>query len=88
MDVQELIVTLLTPATQVALIIALAELIKNLGCPTKYIPLVDLVLGILSGILVFGLLVDVGIPYGILIGIALGLTSCGLFSGIKNLKGA
>lgn len=88
MEVKDLLVLLVTPTTQVALIIALAELIKGLGCPTKFIPLIDLGLGILSGILVFGILCDVGIPYGILIGIALGLSACGLFSGIKNLKGA
>ena len=62
-EVQEVLATLLTPAAQVALIIALAQLIKEVGFPAKFIPVVDLVLGIV-----------------------LGLSACGLFSGIKNIK--
>lgn len=87
MEVQDLLLYLLTPSAQVALIIALAQVIKEVGCPSKFIPLVDLVLGILSGILVYTLIQEMNIGYGILIGIALGLSACGLFSGIKNLKG-
>lgn len=86
MGVQEVIATLLTPAAQVALIIALAQLIKEVGCPAKFIPVVDLVLGIISGILVYGLMLGYGIGQGLLLGIALGLSACGLFSGIKNIK--
>lgn len=77
---------LLTPATQIALIIALAQLIKEVGCPTKYIPLIDLGLGILSGVVVFGIFMGQGILVGVLLGIAEGLSACGLFSGIKNVK--
>lgn len=77
---------LLTPATQIALIIALAQLIKELGCPTKYIPLIDLGLGILSGVVIFGIFMGQGILVGVLLGIAEGLSACGLFSGIKNVK--
>ena len=77
---------LLTPATQIALIIALAQLIKELGCPTKYIPLIDLGLGILSGVVIFGIFMGQGILAGVLLGIAEGLSACGLFSGIKNVK--
>lgn len=77
---------LLTPATQIALIIALAQLIKEVGCPTKYIPLIDLGLGILSGVVIFGIFMGQGILVGVLLGIAEGLSACGLFSGIKNIK--
>lgn len=77
---------LLTPATQIALIIALAQLIKEVGCPTKYIPLIDLGLGILSGVVIFGIFMGQGILVGVLLGIAEGLSACGLFSGIKNVK--
>lgn len=77
---------LLTPATQIALIIALAQLIKEVGCPTKYIPLIDLGLGILSGVVIFGIFMRQGILVGVLLGIAEGLSACGLFSGIKNVK--
>lgn len=88
MEAQEIITVLLTPTSQVALIIALAQLIKELGLSAKYIPVVDLVLGIISGVCVFGLIGEMGIAYGIIIGIALGLSACGLFSGIKNIKEA
>lgn len=84
MDIKELITYLLTPASQVALIIGLAEIIKRAGCPTKYIPAVDLILGLISGICIYGLSLNYGIINGIVVGIALGLSACGLFSGIKN----
>lgn len=86
MEVQEVIATLLTPVSQVALIIALAQLIKGIGFPAKFIPVIDLVLGIISGICVYGLMLGYGIGQGLLLGIALGLSACGLFSGIKNVK--
>lgn len=86
MEAQEIIAMLLQPAAQVALIMALAQLIKEVGLNAKYIPIVDVVLGLISGICVYGLLQGMGIAYGIIIGLALGLSACGLFSGIKNLK--
>lgn len=86
MEAKDLVVMLLTPAAQVALIIALAEVFKRVGCPTKFIPIVDLILGIISGICVFGIIQNYGIAIGIIIGIALGLSACGLYSGIKNVK--
>lgn len=86
MEVQEVIAMLLTPVSQVALIMALAQLIKEVGFPAKFIPLVDLILGIISGVCVYGLMLGYGVGQGILLGIALGLSACGLFSGIKNVK--
>lgn len=87
MDVSELITYLLTPAAQVALIIGVAEVIKRSGFPSKFIPIVDLILGLISGICVYGLVMEKGIAQGIIVGIALGLSACGLFSGIKNVAG-
>lgn len=86
MDIKELVEYLLTPAVQVALIIGIAEVMKKVGFVVKYIPLLDLGLGIVSGVCVYGLMMNLGIPTGIIIGIALGLSACGLFSGIKNVK--
>ena len=86
MDIKELVEYLLTPAVQVALIIGIAEVMKKVGFVVKYIPLLDLVLGIISGVCVYGLMMNLGIPTGIIIGIAMGLSACGLFSGIKNVK--
>lgn len=84
MDIGELMNYLITPVAQVALIIGIAEVIKRVGCPTRWIPLIDLALGLLSGILVYGMNLGYGIPMGIIVGLALGLSACGLFSGIKN----
>lgn len=83
MEVKELVTYLLTPAAQVALIIALAELVKQTGFPTRFIPVVDLVLGLVSGFAVYhnGL----NIVQCAVLGIAIGLSACGLFSGIKNV---
>lgn len=84
MDTQELITYLLTPVAQVALIMGLAEVIKRMGLESRWIPLVDLGLGILSGVGVYGYALKYGLIDGIILGIALGLSACGLFSGIKN----
>lgn len=86
MDTNELINYLLSPVAQVGIIIALAEIIKRLELfDSKYIPLVDLFLGVVSGIIVFGIMQDLGVLTGILLGVALGLMACGLFSGVKNV---
>lgn len=82
---EELMTYLLAPAGQIALIIGLAQLAKNLGLKTKFIPLLDVALGLLSGILVYGIEANYGITKGIMLGLAIGLSACGLFSGIKNV---
>lgn len=86
MDTNELINYLLSPVAQVGIIIAIAEIVKRLELfDSKYIPLVDLILGIVSGILVFGIMQGLGVGTGIMLGVALGLMACGLFSGVKNV---
>ena len=85
MTADELINYLLSPVGLTALVIGLAELAKKVGCPTKYIPLIDLGLGLMGGIAVFGYEYGYGALKGIMIGLAIGLSACGLFSGIKNL---
>ena len=85
MGIDELTKFLLMPTGQVALIIGLSEIIKRLGLKRKWIPLIDLGFGLLSGIGIYGLMFQKGIVTGIVIGIAFGLSACGLFSGIKNL---
>ena len=86
MNIDELIAYLLAPAGQVALIIGLAQLIKGLGINTKWIPLIDVSLGITSGLVVYGYEYHLGLIRGFMLGLAIGLSACGLFSGIKNLK--
>lgn len=85
MTIDELIVYLFSPAAQVALIVGIAEIIKKTGIDKKFIPLFDLALGLISGVAVFGVALGYGITKGIMVGFALGLSACGLFSGIKNL---
>ncbi len=75
---------LITPAAQIALIIGIAEVIKRLGLPKRWIPLIDLFLGLISGICVYGLHLNYDIVESIVIGLAMGLSACGLFSGVKN----
>ena len=85
MNLDELIAYLLAPAGQVALIIGLAQLVKGLGLNSKWIPLLDVILGIASGLVVYGYEYHLGLIRGFMIGLAIGLSACGLFSGIKNL---
>lgn len=85
MDIGQNIEYLLTPVAQVALIIGLAELFKQIGLNKRWIPLVDLGLGLASGIYIYGIAMSYGLLDGIIIGIALGLSACGLFSGFKNV---
>lgn len=66
----------------VLLIIGIAELIKGLGFNPKFIPVINLVLGLVAGIAL-----NTGdIMQGIFAGLAVGLSASGLYSGIKNTK--
>lgn len=85
MNTDELINYLLSPVGLTALVMGIAELCKKCGVPNKWIPLVDVLLGLLSGIFVFGFEFNYGLLKGFIIGLAIGLSACGLFSGIKNL---
>ena len=81
----DLIAYLLTPAAQIALIIGLAELVKKLGLENRWVPLFDLFMGLISGLCVYGLAMGHGVVNGLILGIFMGLSACGLFSGVKNL---
>ena len=64
-----------------AVVIALAELIKRMGFNTKYIPLVNLVLGVLFSAVYSGF----DFKAAIFNGIVIGLTASGMYSGVKNV---
>lgn len=66
----------------VLLIMGIAELLKGLGFNAKFIPVINLVLGLVAGI---GLNTD-DIVKGIFVGLAVGLSASGLYSGVKNTK--
>lgn len=85
MDAKELINQLITPVGQVALVMALAELFKQAGFDKKYIPIVDVILGLVSGVAVFCLTLHYSVAESIILGLAIGLSACGLFSGTKNI---
>lgn len=74
---------LATPAAQIAIIMGVAEVIKKIGVNPKYIPLIDLLLGLISGFLVY--YEDLGVKKSLMLGVMFGLSACGLFSGCKNL---
>ena len=85
MDINDLVTYLLTPVAQIALIMALAEVAKRSGLKSKWIPLVDLGLGIVAGLAIYTAHLGYTPIEGIVVGIACGLSACGLFSGVKNL---
>ncbi len=85
MDINDLVTYLLTPVAQIAIIMAIAEVVKRLGLDHKYIPLVDLALGLVAGLLIYTAHLGFSPIEGIVVGFALGLSACGLFSGAKNL---
>ena len=85
MSFDELNVFIILPTTQIALIMGIAEVAKRLGLPSRFIPLLDLALGLVSGVCVFTLFQGQPVLIGVMTGIALGLSACGLFSGIKNV---
>ena len=88
MSTQDLITYLLTPVGQVALVMGLAEVIKRIGFVNiKYIPIIDVCLGVISGTIVYGYTLKLGYVNGVMVGLAIGLSACGLFSGIKNVVG-
>ena len=66
-----------------AIIVGVIEVFKKLGLPHRWCPLIALILGILVGVFYVG----EDVKEGILIGISIGLSSCGLYSGVKNTIG-
>lgn len=65
----------------VPLLVGILEGIKKLGVNPKFIPTLSLVLGIISGIVLFS---EGDILAGIVKGIYIGLSPVGLYSGTKN----
>jgi hypothetical protein len=65
----------------VLLIMGLAELFKRMGLNAKIIPIINIVLGLAAGIA----LNPNDTLKGIFIGLAVGLSASGLYSGTKNV---
>lgn len=86
MDSVDLISYLVSPVSVIGLIVGLAEIAKILNVDPKLIPLVDLMLGLFFGVCFYGFVLNYGVIKGAVIGIAFGLSACGLFSGFKNIS--
>lgn len=70
----------------VPLIIGILEVFKRAGINSKFIPVISLILGIISGFALnsFDVSSTEIIINSVYVGIALGLSSVGLYSGAKN----
>ena len=66
----------------VLLIMGIAEMLKGLGFNAKFLPIVNLMLGLAAGII----LNQNDVLKGIFTGLAVGLSASGLYSGVKNTK--
>jgi len=66
----------------VPLIIGLVEAAKRVGFPDKWSPLLSVVLGLIAGLTI---LFPSDLGQGVIVGIALGLSATGLYSGTKNI---
>lgn len=85
MEAKEILQYLVSPVAQVSFVMAIAEIAKGLGLPSKFIPILDVILGVGLGVLVYTFSQGMGVAEGIVLGLASGLSACGLFSGAKNL---
>lgn len=70
----------------IPLIIGILEVFKRAGIDSKFIPAISLILGIISGFALnsFDMSSTEIIINSVYVGIALGLSSVGLYSGAKN----
>lgn len=65
----------------IPIIIAVVELFKGLGVPTKFSALISVLVGVVVGLIY---LHPGDVKYGIFDGVIYGLTAAGLYSGTKN----
>ncbi len=65
----------------IPLVIGLAEVIKRFGLNVKFIPVINLIFGLMAGIIFLN---PTDIRAGIVQGLFIGLSASGLYSGVKN----
>lgn len=65
----------------VPIITGMVELLKKAGIPKRYSPVISLILGLLAG---FYYLAPGDTPRAVLLGLVVGLSAIGLYSGTKN----
>lgn len=66
----------------IALIVALVELLKEVGLPKKWLPIVTLLFGIAAGVFYVH---PVDLKGGVMVGLVLGLSASGLYSASKHV---
>lgn len=66
----------------IALIVALVELLKEVGLPKKWLPIVAILFGIAAGIFYVH---PADLKGGIIVGLMLGLSASGLYSVSKHV---
>ncbi|MED0970082.1 holin [Bacillus paramycoides] len=66
----------------IAVVVGLSQITKTIGLQTKYVPLLNLTLGIVLGVL----FLDGGIKTNVFQGIIIGLSASGLFDHTKIMK--
>lgn len=69
-------------AVIIGIVVGLSQIIKTIGLQTKYIPLLNLTLGIVLGVL----FLDGEIKTNVFQGIIIGLSASGLFDHTKIIK--
>lgn len=70
-----------TDVLLIAVIVGLVELLKKLNLPHKLLPVASLVFGLIGGVFY---LFPHDIKAGLLMGVIMGLSASGLYSGVKN----
>ncbi|AHA71035.1 holin [Bacillus thuringiensis YBT-1518] len=69
-------------AVIIGIVVGLSQIIKTIGLQTKYVPLLNLTLGIVLGVL----FLDGDIKTNVVQGIIIGLSASGLFDHTKIIK--
>lgn len=69
-------------AIMIGIVVGLSQIVKTIGLQTKYIPLLNLTLGIVLGVL----FLDGDIKTNVFQGIIIGLSASGLFDHTKIMK--
>ncbi|MCU5491193.1 holin [Bacillus cereus] len=69
-------------AVIIGVVVGLSQIVKTIGLQTKYVPLLNLTLGIVLGVL----FLDGNIKTNVFQGIIIGLSASGLFDHTKIMK--
>ncbi|MFB5557458.1 holin, partial [Bacillus cytotoxicus] len=69
-------------SVMIGIVVGLSQIVKTIGLQTKYVPLLNVTLGIVLSVL----FLDGDIKTGVFKGIIIGLSASGLFDHTKILK--